>query len=59
MAQSMKEVHEQVRKTLQDTLKKVKARMDASKRDVQFSVGEFVMVHFNKYRLHKRVPSKL
>lgn len=59
MAQPMKEVHEQVRKALQDTSLKVKARVDATKRDVQFSIGDYVMVHLNKERLQKGVPSKL
>ncbi|GLJ08685.1 hypothetical protein SUGI_0093660 [Cryptomeria japonica] len=59
MAQSMKEVHEQVRKALQDTSQKVKARVDATKRDVHFSIGDYVMVHLNKARLQKGVPSKL
>lgn len=42
MAHSMKEVHEQVKQALQDTSQKVKARMDATKRDVQFSIGDYM-----------------
>lgn len=59
MAHSMKEVHEQVRQALQDTSQKVKARVDATKRDVQFAIGDYVMVHLNKEWLQKGVPSKL
>lgn len=33
--------------------------MDATKRDVQFSIGDYVMVHLNKERLQKGVPRKL
>ncbi|XP_057824589.1 uncharacterized protein LOC131036662 [Cryptomeria japonica] len=51
VAQSLKEVHDQVRRVLQDSSQKVKTRVDATRRDVQFSVGDLVMVHLNKARL--------
>lgn len=51
MAHSMKEVHDQVRQALQDTSQKVKARVDATKRDVQFPIGDYLMVHLNNARL--------
>lgn len=59
MAQSMKEIHEQVRKTLLDNSQKIKDKVDEKRRDVQFVVGDLVIVHLNKARLQKGVPSKL
>lgn len=58
-AQSMKEVHETVRKTLLDNTEKLKQKLDASKREVQFQAGDLVMVHLNKQRLQEGVPHKL
>lgn len=59
MAQSMKEIHEQVRKTLLDNSQKTKDKVDEKRRDVQFVVGDLVMVHLNKARIQKGVPIKL
>ena len=38
---------------------KVKTKVDEKKRDVQFVVGDYFMVHLNKYKLQKGVPTKL
>lgn len=59
MAQSMQEIHEQVRTALLDTTQKIKDKVDEKRKDIQFVVGDMVMVHLNKARLQKGVPSKL
>lgn len=56
--QTMKELQEQVKRTIQETTQKLKTKM-GEKRDVQFAVGDYVMVHLNKSRLLKGVPTKL
>ncbi|GLJ18319.1 hypothetical protein SUGI_0324190 [Cryptomeria japonica] len=48
MAQSMKEIHEQVRKSLLDNSQRIKEKVDEKRRGVQFVVGDLVMVHLNK-----------
>lgn len=58
-AHSMREVHESVRKNVIENVEKVKQKVDATKRDVQFQIGDFVMVHLNKHRMQKGVPHKL
>ena len=55
----MKEIQEQVRHTIQANTMKHKAKVDAKRRDVQFGVGDYVMVHLNKARLQKGIPTKL
>jgi hypothetical protein len=57
--QTMKEIQEQVKKTIQDNTLKLKAKVDEKKKDVQFVVGDYVMVHLNKARLQKGIPTKL
>ena len=46
-------------KTIQDSTQKLKAKVDEKRKDIQFSIGDYVMVHLNKERLQKGVPSKL
>jgi hypothetical protein len=58
-SQSMKEVHEQVKKQLQEATQKLKEKVDERRKDLQFAVGDLVMVHLNKSRLQKGVPTKL
>ena len=58
-AQSMKEVHDQVKRTLVEANQKLKEKVDEGRREVQFQVGDLVMVHLNKARLQKGVPTKL
>ena len=48
---SMREVHENVRNTLTENVDRVKQKVDASKRDLQFQTRDLVMVHLNKQRL--------
>lgn len=55
----MKEVHEQVQRTLIDTTQRIKAKADERRKDIQFAVGDMVMVYLNKAILQKGVPSKL
>ena len=57
--QTMKEIQDQVRKTIQDNTQKLKAKLDEKRKDIQFVVGDYVMVHLNKVRLQKGVPTKL
>ena len=55
----MKEIHEQVKKIVTAATQKLKENVDLSRKDVQFAVGDYVMVHLNKYRLHKGMTTKL
>ena len=55
----MKEIQEQVRNTIYENTMKHKAKVDAKRRDIQFDVGDYVMVHLNKARLQKGIPTKL
>lgn len=57
--QMMKEIQEKFKKTIQDNTLKLKAKVDEKKKDVQFSIGDYVMVHLNKARLQKGIPTKL
>ena len=56
---SMREVHEIVRKDLTRDNEKLKHMVDDRKREVQFKLGDLVMVHLQKERLEKGVPHKL
>lgn len=58
-AVTMKDIHDQVRETLQKNVDKYKAKADERKRDVQFKVGDLVMAHLKKERLPKGQPTKL
>lgn len=44
----MREVHEKVQKTLIDATQRIKAEADEGRKDIQFVVGDMVMVHVNK-----------
>lgn len=50
-SQSMKEVHESVRQALKENTSKIKQKVDEKRRNLQFQVGDLVMVHLNKERL--------
>lgn len=54
--QSMKEVHDQVKQTLMEANMKLKEKKDEGKRELQFQVGDLVMVYLNKARLPKGIP---
>lgn len=58
-SQSMKEVHESVRQALKENTSKTKQKVDEKRRNLQFQVGDLVMVHLKKERLQKGVPNKL
>ena len=58
-AEAMVEVHEHVKQILQQNSSKVKAKADLKRRNVQFQVGNLVMVHLNKYRLPQSNHTKL
>ena len=55
----MKEVHEQVKQNLTKNTQKIKYRVHMKERNIRYHVGDLVMVHLNKARLPKGVPSKL
>ena len=55
----MKELHEQVRKKFQNQVEKYKTRVDKTRRDLQFKVGDLVLAYLKKERLPKGVPTKL
>ena len=59
IVQTMKEIQDQVRKNIQENTQKLKATMDEKRRNVQFVVGDFVMVHLNKEKLQKGMHTKL
>ena len=58
-SQSMREVHESVNETLTENANKLKKKVDASKREVWFQIGDLVMVHLNKKIFPKGIPHKL
>ena len=47
----MKEIHEQVKKTLIEANQKLKAKVDMRRRYLQFEIGDWVMVQLNKARI--------
>ncbi|XP_059071349.1 uncharacterized protein LOC131865742 [Cryptomeria japonica] len=56
---TMKEIHEQVKTSLQQSANKYKLRANVKRRDVQFKVGDLVMAYLRKEKLPKGQPSKL
>lgn len=50
-SQSMKEVHESVTQALKENTSKIKQKVDEMRRNIQFQVGDLVMVHLNNARL--------
>ena len=48
-----------MKKTIIEATHKLKAKVDVSRRDVQFEVGDYFLVHLNKSRLQKGIPIKL
>ena len=55
----MSDLHEQVKLKLQDSSQKYKQRADSRRREVQFNVGDEVLVHLRKERFPKREYNKL
>lgn len=49
--QSMREFHEQVKKTLMEVNQNLKDNKDERRRDLKLEVGDLVMVFINKARL--------
>lgn len=58
-AKNMKEIHEQVKKTLQQNNEKYKTQANKIRRDVHYKVGDLVMAYLRKERLPKGQPRKL
>ncbi|XP_059067985.1 uncharacterized protein LOC131858696 [Cryptomeria japonica] len=55
----MKDIHQQVRDRLVQASEKYKQATDVTWRDVQFKVGNMLMIHLKKKRLHKEKYTKL
>ena len=55
----MKDIQEQVKDRLQHTSPKYKEHADKKRRDLQFKVGDMVMIHLKKERLPKVQYTKL
>ena len=47
-----------MKNTIQDSTQKLKDKVDERRKDIQFSIRDYVMVHLNKSRLQKGVPTK-
>lgn len=58
-AQSIKEIDESVKQALNDNTTKIKQKVDERRKNLQFQVGDLVMVHLNKARLQQGVPNNL
>lgn len=58
-ADIMKDIHQQIRDKLIRTSTKYKQAADLKRRDVQFTVGDLVMIHLNKERIPKEKYTKL
>lgn len=57
--QTIKEVQEQVKKAILESTQKLKVKIDEKRREVQFKVGDYVMVHLSKARIQSGKPTKL
>ena len=55
----MKELHQEVKNRLEKTSEKYKERENKTRRDLQFKVGDMVMVHLKVERLPKGKYTKL
>ena len=55
----MKEIHQEVKRRLQKNTEKYKERIDRTMRDLQYKVGDMVMVHLKVERLPKGKYTKL
>ena len=58
-AEVMKEIHQEVKSRLQKTIEKYKERADKTRRDLQYKVGDMVMVHLKAERIPKGKYTKL
>ncbi|XP_059067800.1 uncharacterized protein LOC131858543 [Cryptomeria japonica] len=58
-AENIKEIHEQVKKTLQQNNEKYKALADKIRSEVHYKVGDLVLAYLRKDGLPKGQPSKL
>ena len=57
--EKIKELHEQVKKTLQHQVDKYKTRAEKTTRELQFNMGDLVLSYLKKETLPKGQPTKL
>lgn len=57
--ENMKEIHEQVKKILQQNNEKYKTQANKTRREVHYKVGVLVMAYLIKERIPKGQPNKL
>jgi hypothetical protein len=57
--EAMKEIHSQVKERLQNSSQEYKHRADQHRRQLQFEVGDLVLVHLRKERFPRRTYNKL
>lgn len=55
----IKDIHDQVKQALQKSPNRYKERVDRSRREVKFKVGDLVMAYLRKERLPKGQQTKL
>lgn len=58
-AEVIRDIHQQVKDRLEETLDKCKHTTDRKRRDLQFKVGDMVIIHLKKERLPKEKYTKL
>lgn len=56
---AIRDIHQQVRETLQNNVEKYKERADLKIRDLQFKVGDLMLAHLKKERIPKGKYTKM
>ena len=57
--EGMKELHSQVKERLQSSSQEYKRRADQHRRELQFKVGDLILVHLRKERFPRVMYNKL